>query len=193
MRPAYLTSHAVAKLVGVSPSTVLAWIDKGLLTAHRTPGGHRRVAPSALLRFLTEHGMPVPAGLTPVRRLLVIDDDATTVRALKRAARRRAPSLALERADNAMDGLLHIGLFRPDAVLLDTTMPGMDALELCRHLRSSAETAHIIVVAVTGRRSRDLESAFREAGTAACFSKPLKPAELLDALGIGANREVAHT
>ncbi len=137
--------------------------------------------------------MPVPKGLTTVRRLLVIDTDTTLPGKIKRAAGRRAPPLTLEKADNAMDGLIRIGLFRPDAVLLDATMPGMDALELCRHVRSSADTAHIIVVAVTGRRTRELETAFREAGAAACFSKPLRPAELLDALGIDTSREVTRT
>ena len=57
------TSHEVASLVQVSPSSVLKWIEQGKLRAFRTPGGHRRVAREELLDFLRAHQLPVPAEL----------------------------------------------------------------------------------------------------------------------------------
>src|SRR2546422_4046688 len=68
MTGGFLTSHAVAELIGVSPSTVLSWIDKGLLPAFRTPGGHRRGDPRALVGFLRSHQMPGPRTLLPPAR-----------------------------------------------------------------------------------------------------------------------------
>jgi len=188
---AYLTSHAVAKLVRVSPSTVLSWIDKGLLPAHRTPGGHRRVEPAALVRFLRDHDMPIPRDLSNVSRLLVIDDEAPFLSTARRFFKRHAPALKVETADGAVDGLLKVGTFRPDAVLLDAFMPGMDGLEVCRRLRASGATAHIRVVAITAHASRELEAAFRKAGAVACLSKPLEPVSLFGALGLeGAQEEI---
>lgn len=128
--------------------------------------------------------MPVPQGLASVQRLLVVDGDTTFSNELKCSLERGVPPLTVETADSAMDGLLRIGLFRPDAVLLDSSLPGMDTVALCRRLRSSSETAHIIVMATARRRERGIEAVFREAGAAACFSKPLHSAELRDALGI---------
>jgi uncharacterized protein (TIGR02996 family)/excisionase family DNA binding protein len=53
----------VALLVHVSPRTVRHWFDAGRLGGSRGGGGRRRVSRAELLRFLNEHGMPVPACL----------------------------------------------------------------------------------------------------------------------------------
>lgn len=177
----YLSSHEVARLAGVSPSTVLVWIDQGKLHAHRTPGKHRRVSREVLVAFMREHGMPIPRELTS--RLLVIDDDPAFLRTVQRVLKRRAPQLIVETANGAIDGLLKVGTWRPDAVLLDAYMPGMDGVEVCKRLRASPETANILVVALTGRPSPELAAAFRKAQAVACLVKPLDLEELLKALG----------
>ncbi len=179
----YYTSHAIARLVRVSPSTVLSWIDKGLLPAHRTPGGHRRVEASTLVRFLRDNHMPVPRELLNVATLLVVDDDVTFLRAIERLLKVHAPDLKVETADSAVDGLLKVGTVRPDAVLLDAYMPGMNGVEVCRRLNGSAETRHILVLAVTGHPSEEIRSQFKEAGAAQVFSKPVDVTAVLAALG----------
>ncbi|MEW5939394.1 MAG: helix-turn-helix domain-containing protein [Chloroflexota bacterium] len=40
--PDYISLKSAAEIIGVHPSTVRLWTDKGILPAHRTPGGHRR-------------------------------------------------------------------------------------------------------------------------------------------------------
>src|SRR3954469_22870857 len=110
MTNAFLTSHAVAELIGVSPSTVLSWIDKGLLPAFRTPGGHRRVEPTALVEFLRAHQMPVPRTLLPqAKRMLLIDDDVVFLRSTKRALKQQFPDLEVEMAEGPVEGLLKVG------------------------------------------------------------------------------------
>lgn len=42
MEDQWLSLHEAAELLGVHPSTVRAWSDKGVLPVHRTQGGHRR-------------------------------------------------------------------------------------------------------------------------------------------------------
>ncbi len=180
----YVTSHQAAKLVSTSPSAVLNWIDDDLLPAYRTPGGHRRVERGALIRFLRDHGMPIPRQLAGVARLLVVDDDKTFLRNAKRLMARRAPLLNVETADSSMDALLKIGIFRPDAVLVDAKMPGIDGVELCRRLQSDPATEHVTIVAISGRVTSKLESAFVEAGAVGVLTKPLDTDLLLDVLGL---------
>src|SRR5512133_194058 len=99
--PRFLTSVEVAAACGVSSRTVSNWIRDGSIPAHRTVGGHGRVAVDDLRRFLLERGVPVPAALasaepTPVpaappgrvpeprrRRVLVIDDDETLLEVMR--------------------------------------------------------------------------------------------------------------
>ncbi len=48
-RPKPLTTHDIARMLQVDASTITKWIDKNLLLAYRTPGGHRRVRTSDLV------------------------------------------------------------------------------------------------------------------------------------------------
>lgn len=49
----YYSPPNLAKLLGVNPSTIKRWVDKGLLEAQKTPGGHRRVSAEALSKFIS--------------------------------------------------------------------------------------------------------------------------------------------
>ncbi len=180
----YVSSHAIAKLIGASPSAVLNWIDGGLLPCYRTPGGHRRVRTGALIQFLRENEMPVPRSLVGVSRLLVVDDDKGVLRSVKRLIKKRVPALTVETSEGAMDALLKIGIFRPDAVLVDAYMPGMNGVELCEKLRSNTETEHMTVVALSGKVTRKLEEQLLTAGAVAVLGKPLDSQKLLGALGL---------
>lgn len=182
MTHTYYTTHTVARLLGASPSTVLSWVDKGLLNAHRTPGGHRRIAKPDLVGFLHGHRMPIPSELRRVERLLVIDDEPVFLRTARGLLRSTHPELTVETADGAVDGLLHVITFQPDAVLLDAYMPDMHGPEVCRRLCRTEATAHIRVVALTGRPSEELARELVEAGAVACLTKPLDVRELMSAL-----------
>jgi excisionase family DNA binding protein len=182
---AFLTSHAVAELVGVSPSTVLSWIDKGLLPAFRTPGGHRRVEPAVLLEFLRSHHMPVPKSLLPqTKRMLLVDDDAMFLRSTRRLLKQHFPELQVELAESPIEGLLKIGTERPDAVLLDAVMPGMDGVEVCRQIKQNPATTEISVIALTGCLDTSIEAAFKNAGASACLRKPFDINQLTQLLGL---------
>jgi CheY-like chemotaxis protein len=79
-----------------------------------------------------------------------------------------------------------VGLLKPEVVLLDTYMPGMDGLEVCRRLKLSPQTAHIAVLAMSGRPSAETERRFLEAGAAAFLPKPIQAAAVLSKLeGLG--------
>ncbi|MCC6333903.1 MAG: response regulator [Myxococcales bacterium] len=183
MEPRVLTSHEVASLMQVSPSAVLRWIDQGMLRAFRTPGGHRRVGTAELLEFLRAQRMPVPRALeAPRLRLLVIDDEPGFLRSLGESLRRADPRLDVELAESAVDGLIKIGLKRPDVVLLDAYMPGLEGPETCRRIKSEPQTAHIAVLAMSGRRSDELIARFEKAGAAAFLPKPLKTTAIIEQL-----------
>ena len=188
-----LTPHEVAALVQVSPTAVLRWIAQGKLRASRMPGEPRQVASDDLIAFLKANHLPVPRALEPERvRLLVIDDQAPYLKALGAALRHADARLDVELAESAPDGLLNAVMRRPEVVLVDSYMPGMDGLEVCRRLKASAATARIAVLAMSGRPSAELEGAFLEAGAAAFLAKPLEAAGVLatlDGLGLLKSRE----
>jgi two-component system cell cycle response regulator len=80
-------------------------------------------------------------------RVLVVDDIAANVKLLE--AKLAAEYFDVLCAYNGPDALTLAFEHKPDIILLDVMMPGMDGFEVCRRLKSSAETAHIPVVMVT--------------------------------------------
>lgn len=62
-----LSSYEVGWLIQASPSSVNTWVKRGLLPAHRTPGGHRRIRAADVVAFLDAHKMPVPKALDGAR------------------------------------------------------------------------------------------------------------------------------
>jgi excisionase family DNA binding protein len=54
-----VTPRQIAEATGISESTIKRWCDRGVLSAARTPGGHRRLHLADVLRALRERGSPI--------------------------------------------------------------------------------------------------------------------------------------
>jgi diguanylate cyclase (GGDEF)-like protein len=109
-------------------------------------------------------------------RLLIVDDDLV-VRTVV-AAVLRASGFEVVEADDGHSGLAQIEKCRPDLVLLDVMMPGMDGYEVCGALRGRSETAHIPVIMLTGLNdTASIERAY-ESGATDFVMKPINPALL---------------
>lgn len=113
-------------------------------------------------------------------RLLVVDDDALQLRALQRAMRPHK-HVELTVADNAIDALLHVGARRPDVVVMDIFMPGLDGIEACRRIKANPATSDVAVILATANLTRELEERARAAGAERAIAKPLDLPVLLEA------------
>jgi excisionase family DNA binding protein len=181
-----LTSHQAGSLLQVNPSSINKWVEQGHIEAFRTPGGHRRIRASDLVRFLRAHDMPVPAELSRVGvlRVLLVDDEQDQLVSWRRALRVVADQIDLRTADNGIEALLTVGSFRPHVVVLDIFMPGIDGIEVCRRLSVNPRTRGIRILVTSGRLDEKLEKRALEAGALQCLRKPIRLAELLEAIGI---------
>ena len=73
---------------------------------------------------------------------------------------------------------------RPDIVLLDAMMPGMDGFEVARRLKADGATAHIPIVFMTGLTETEHLVAALEAGGVDYVTKPIKPKEVLARMNV---------
>ena len=108
-------------------------------------------------------------------RLLLVDDDAG-LRELLRTTFEDV-DVSVDEAESAAEAEERIGSARPDVIVLDVGMPGMDGLAFCRALKSDPPTADIPIVLLTGLD--DVEEVAGAAGADALLLKPFRPLELL--------------
>jgi putative two-component system response regulator len=109
-------------------------------------------------------------------RLLIVDDDAG-LRALLRTTFEGFDVL-VDEAEDARQAAARIAETRPEVIVLDVVMPGMDGLEFCRRLKADPATSDIRVILLTGSEG-GTRAAADSAGADAFVAKPFSPLELL--------------
>jgi two-component system alkaline phosphatase synthesis response regulator PhoP len=82
-------------------------------------------------------------------------------------------------AQNGAQGIELAKKERPDLILLDVMMPGMDGIEVCDNLRNSAETKNILIAFLTARGEDYSQIAGFDAGADDYITKPIKPKVLV--------------
>ena len=92
--------------------------------------------------------------------ILVIDDETANLMVLYTIL---SPEYAVFTAKSGEEGLSRIAAEKPDLVLLDIVMPGIDGFEVLRLLKGSPDTRGIPVIVITGLNSEeDEERGFME-------------------------------
>src|SRR5262245_3678987 len=109
-------------------------------------------------------------------RILVVDDTPQNIKVLDAMLTPRGYEVIP--AESGQEALAKVASERPDLVLLDIVMPGMDGYEVCRRVRSDPATALLPVVMITASGEQEKVSAI-EAGADDFITKPLDQAELL--------------
>jgi two-component system cell cycle response regulator len=110
--------------------------------------------------------------------VLVADDDADILRFVE--INLRLEGFEVVTARDGPDALAKAAAVRPDLVLLDVQMPGIDGYTICARIRADASLAAVRVIIVTANYgSADVQAA-RRAGADDFLVKPFLPAALLD-------------
>jgi len=165
----------------VSPLSIINWVNAGRLPAFRTPGGHRRIRREDLTRFMRDNGIPLPEELqegSGKSRVLVVDDESSIREVLSEHLTTRATSYEVLTAADGFEAGRLVATFRPDVVLLDLRMPGLDGFQICRTIKADPETSSTVVIAMTGFYSPETEARILECGAIRCFAKPVEPSTL---------------
>ncbi|MBN3561483.1 response regulator [Aliamphritea spongicola] len=203
-----LTSGKIATLCNVNPRTVLRWITSGKLKAFRLPGGNHRVQEGDFIAFLEENGLPVPAELqgtaspegkpsatetagVSVPKVLIVDDEKDVRRAINRVLRPLRWELH-EAADGFQAGSLMLQE-KPDLVLLDLSMPGLDGYEVIRYIRGNRQISDCRILVISALPPAALKKAL-DSGADEVLAKPFdnqRLRELAQQLVMNSNRKEA--
>ena len=117
--------------------------------------------------------MPGSAGRPNVKRILIAEDDPTNqfvIRAILVAA-----GFDVLIRENGEEALQAVRNERPDLILLDMMMPGMDGTEVCRRLRALPGLGEVPVVFLSARVHDEDEPEDPTLGPVTHLSKPFDP------------------
>lgn len=164
------TTHEVSRLLHVNPRSVINWIEQSLLPSYRTPGGHRRIRRDDLLAFLRKHQIPTPESLVEGKfNVLIVDDEPEIVDIMK-AYLMRQGGYETASASDGISALIEVGRSRPDLLVLDIMIPGVDGIEVCRRIKADPNN-RTVIIAVSG--STEHEKRILQAGADAFMAKPI--------------------
>ena len=175
-----MTTREAGEVLGVAVRTVQLWVEAGVLPAWRTAGGHRRISREAVATLLAERrhdlnavGSSTEAAHRPLK-LLLVEDDPSLLNLFAAVVRSWTVPIELTTATNGFDGLIRIGEMRPDIVVTDLMMPGMDGFEMLRALKkpgSGFSSLKMFVVSALSQEEIDERGGLPEGVT--YFQKPV--------------------
>lgn len=198
MKEKLLTSGQVAEICQVSVPTVLNWIHSDFLPSYKTAGGHNRISPFGLLRFLSNRKMYIPdelygiSGVEPgtfsetnavEKPIAVVADDDRTVRMLMRDVLESVNYIVIE-AEDGLQACLQVGLQRPQLLILDILMPQMDGVQVVQAIRQQAELARTRIIVITGALDTEISKKLHDLGVNQILEKPISITEFVRLAGI---------
>lgn len=104
------------------------------------------------------------------RRVLVVDDDPRLLHIVAMYLGIEGYDVAT--ANDGEAGLREVAAQRPDLIICDIMMPGLDGIEVCRRIRANPETAQIPVLMFSALSSDDDVERARLAGANHLITKP---------------------
>jgi DNA-binding response OmpR family regulator len=119
--------------------------------------------------------------MTGTLKVLVVEDDPTVQEVLTTLLGFEGCEVAV--APDGESGLAAAARMRPDVVLLDIMMPGIDGYDVCRTLKAEPDPPKVVMV--TAKTSPEDERKGMAVGADAFLRKPFSPIELLRVVGVG--------
>ncbi len=113
----------------------------------------------------------------PLNRICYVEDDEDIQR-IVRLSLERVGKMTLEVVGDPMVAIERIIAFKPQLVMLDWMMPGMDGPALFRKMREVQQTKELPVVFITAKASQRELDELKTIGALGTISKPFSPTEL---------------
>ena len=120
--------------------------------------------------------------------VLVIDDDPTMIELVKDFLESRGYHVIPARS--GQEALKKAEISKPDVLILDVMMPGMDGYETCRHLKQDARLSGVPVIMFTASTDPKFHQRAFAAGADFCLSKPFEMDRFLNVVSMAAAKKV---
>jgi CheY-like chemotaxis protein len=131
---------------------------------------------------LSPEGLSREGPMSAAQKKILLVEDSETTRLTNRIMITKRTGYSVVPVANGLEALKLATKEKPDLVLMDVMMPGMDGLEVCRRMRAQEATAKIPIVLLTFRVGEESVSAGFASGCTAYLKKPIAMDELVNTL-----------
>jgi len=146
----------VARLLGMAVRSVQLMVDRGELSAWKTPGGHRRISRESVERWMAQRhsgtaraAVPQAKSTASRPRVLLIEDSVHYQNLMSLLMAQQFPEAELHIAPDGIVGLAMVGELHPQVLLVDILLPGIDGATLITSLRSQPQFSGSRLIVVT--------------------------------------------
>ncbi len=144
-----VSTRGAAEQLGVSLRTVQLWSEAGVLRAWKTPGGHRRILRASVTELLRRRGSDLAPTRSGLLQVLVVEDEVDFRKLFELHLNSWKLPIELHCVASGFDALMHIGAVRPDLLITDLRMPGIDGFEMIRALQASESIGEMSILVIT--------------------------------------------
>lgn len=154
------TTQKAAELLGISVTSVQQLVEAGVIEAWKTPGGHRRIPFAAVQAYKATAAAlapaPAPAPARGPLAVLLVEDNPLQRALFERQCAAWPLPLALRCCENGYQALLEIARHKPDVLLADIVMEGMDGYDMLRTILADPDLAEVQIAIVSGLPEEEL-------------------------------------
>ena len=167
------TVPQAAKYCAINRVTLWKCVKSGELKASLTPGGHYRILKKDLEAFARKKGMYPLASYHPPKKnkILIVDDDREIRELFTKMLRFHKYETDL--ASDGFEAGTKVVEFKPNLIILDLFMPGMDGFEVCRRLKEDPGKADVKILIFTGHDSEENRERIMALGADDYLVKPV--------------------
>lgn len=174
MQNNYLTSRDAARMLGVSVPTIQQWVERGLLTAWKTEGGHRRITHDSVSKVLRQRLDDAQQGQRADEfPVLVVEDDATLLQLYRHHIARWPFKATVFSAPNGYEALVLMGEVKPALLICDLRLPGVNGFQIVRALCAMPRFRDVAIVVISGLPGIEIEAHGGLPSRVAILGKPV--------------------
>jgi excisionase family DNA binding protein len=172
------TTQQAASLLGMSVTSVQHLVESGEIEAWKTRGGHRRIPIAAVHAYMTAIAKTPAGGGDETFTVLIVEDNPIQRGIYEAQFASWELPVRVRMCENGYKALIDIAAMRPDALLLDIMMRGIDGYEVMQTVLAYPELADVNIAILTSLDRDQLEQRGGLPAGVTYFSKPVAHDEL---------------